>query len=123
MLASLAPHCLVYGVLSRQGALESRIFSPASRNITQIALGDSFFGEACSPNQCVNRNVIQTFALLPRRVTQGGIKIIRYVADRVLHASIVGGVGRRCKQIYWPMTSIGTVIVFGGRQAFSLQAW
>lgn len=98
MLVLSAPHRLVDCVLRRQCAFKGGIFSPASGNIAKIALADSVFGQTCTANQSVDRNVIQTLALLPCAHPKSCIKVIRNITDRVLHAPIVGTAGKYCKQ-------------------------
>ena len=90
VLVLSAPHRLVDCVLRRQCAFKSGISFPASGDIAKIALTDSLFGQTCAASQGVNCDFIQTLALLPRARAKSGIEVIRNVADRILHASIVG---------------------------------
>src|SRR5580692_2910905 len=100
-----SPHLLVDSVLRCDGAFKGRIFSPASGNIAQIPLPDLGLTQTGSASQGLDRHFVQALALLPGHVAKSGIEIVRYIANRVLHADIVGIAGISCKHTIWPASS------------------
>jgi hypothetical protein len=133
------PHLLVNGVLRYEGAFKGGIVFSASGNISQIALLHSGLAQSESASQGFDRNFIQALALFACRNTERSIEIVRHIANGILHADIVGIAGTSCKRTipghdnssgyslipvpcYFPITSIATGIVLGGRQTSLSQA-
>ena len=87
------PHRLVDRILLRDGAAEFRIFFPRSRNVTEITLTARTISQASAANQSFDRDFVQALSLHSCSIAKGLIQVIGHVADRVLHADIVGNVG------------------------------
>ncbi len=64
----------------------------------EIALPVAIPGNASTPGQGFDRYLIQAFAPLARGPAKRFVQSIRHIADGVLHASIVGSVGNKCKR-------------------------
>ena len=96
---SSTPHLLVNRVLRCNGSFKSGIFSPASGNIAQVALAHLGVAQAESASKGLDCHFVQALALLPGRIAESGIEILRHIANRILNANIVGSAGINCKQV------------------------
>src|SRR5581483_10906401 len=92
-LARSPPQFLVHAVLRCHCAIEFGVFSPASRDVLQIALPNVGLRQANAAGQGLNGYFVEAFAPLARRPAKSRIQRVRYVADGILHALIVGNAG------------------------------
>lgn len=91
------PHLFVNGVLRSYGFIESGIFDPCTPDITEVALLAAIAGETGTAGEGFDRDFIEALAAGFRGLTQDSVKDIWNIANRVLHAFIVGYAGMRCK--------------------------
>jgi len=71
---------------------------PSACDIAQIALPPEFPGIASTPGEGLNGDFVETFALLASSAAKSFVQSIRHITDCILHASVVGVEGCRCKQ-------------------------
>ncbi len=85
--------------------IEGGIREPSSGDIAKIALWTRLFGHPRTPGQGLNRDIIQTLASLLSSSAKSFVQSVGNIADGVLHASIVGNAGIKCKHVGCPLTS------------------
>ena len=92
-------------MLRGQGAIECGVFAPRACDVAEIALPVSFPGNSSPPCESFNRYLIQAFSAFAGDPAERFIQTAWYLANSILHASIVGVAGTQCKlDFHWGYT-------------------
>jgi hypothetical protein len=94
---SSPPHSIVNGVLGDEGGIEFGIFAPSACNVGEITLLARLWGNGDATSQHLNCHFVQALALFPGSAAKCPVEVARDIADRVLHALIVGNAGMLCE--------------------------
>jgi len=78
--------------------VELRVIAPGAGNVAEVALWAPSTCNSSTSRQGFNRNFVQAFTLLASSPAESLVQGIRHIADRILHAFIVGNAGIICKQ-------------------------
>lgn len=78
--------------------IEGWILAPSACNVAEIALPEYLSRNASAASEGLNRNIVKALALCLRSSAKSGVDDVGNIADRVLHAYIVGNAYTLCKQ-------------------------